>query len=203
MPNTGGKEATNETVDLFAQKLGGFCWNFSIIEAQMRSALYRSAGVTPTIGNAVFSGVRVEGAIQLIGRIADAANWPTEIRNELKYIFDQMSLINKFRNDILHYGAYKLGDDYIISNRPTARIPEKIRELRISDQTLDAVNEDIVQIIHRLQLIYFDLPEETETAMRTALKPSWRYKEPPPAWGNNKTPGTPPKQRRRQKPSQA
>jgi hypothetical protein len=192
-------------VDKFAQALGEFCWNFSIIEGVVQSALYRLAGIRIDIGNAVFSGVRVEGGMQHITRLAEVRGWSETKKAELKYVFDQLSIINKLRNDILHYGAYRLGGDYIVSNRRIAHIPERIREIRISHTTLEAASGDLAEIDSRLHLLAWEgyLPAEVTDAMRKSLTPSWRYKQPPPAWPGNTTPKTPPKQKRPPRPSAA
>jgi len=177
-------------VDHFAQALGGFAWNYSLIEYAVQSTLWKLAGVKEPLAQAIFTGIRVDGASQMISRIADAQEWPQAKRKEAKYIFDQLSLINKLRNDVLHYGAYRLGSDYIISNRRWVHTPPRIRELRITPATLEAASEDIGQILTRLHFLdgsAKNFPPEISDGMKSVLKASWRFKPPPLAWPKDNT----------------
>jgi hypothetical protein len=187
--------------DQFAETLGGFCWNFSITESNIRQTLYRISGVHPQIGNAIFSGTRVEGGMQLITRVAEVRKWPQAKREELKYVFDQLSIINKLRNDVLHFGAYRLGSDYIVSNRPVAHMPDRIREFRVSHETLQAAGADLAAIGQRLLFLVEEghQPQIIEYLKKSsgARRPSWQYKSPPPAWPKSKSRNTRPKRPRR------
>lgn len=85
--------------------LGNFISMFSALEAKLQAALWKFAGVTPPGAQAVFSGVRVNGAMQFINRLADAQNWDKARKDELQFMFAQLGIINRLRNDLLHYGA--------------------------------------------------------------------------------------------------
>lgn len=186
--------------DQFAEALGNFCWNFSITESTIRSSLFRVAGVLPKLGNAIFTNVRVDNGTQLLTRIAEAKDWPLKKKKELKYTLNQLSLINKLRNDILHYGAYRLSDDYIVSNRQAAHTAKNIREFRISARTLEFAGADLYQIGLRLQLLTSEPPFALEPgiakAYKASLTSSWQYKQPPPAWSKSKKAGRPSKEPR-------
>jgi hypothetical protein len=63
------KNAPTDDVDrFFSEALGGFCWNVSITESNVKSALYRFADVQQRMGNAVFSDVSVDRAMHLVHR---------------------------------------------------------------------------------------------------------------------------------------
>src|ERR1700678_4058247 len=55
--------------------LGQFVSHFSRVETTLQHALWVAAGVDAKIGPAIFGGVKVEGCLQFIKRIADAKGW--------------------------------------------------------------------------------------------------------------------------------
>jgi hypothetical protein len=160
--------------DEFGECLGGFCWNFSILESHVRTHLYHVAKLPAKIGNAILSGVRAKESLDYITRLSDVFEWSEARKAELTEIKQQFGLINDLRNDILHHGAYRLGDDYIVSNRNVVHIYARLRELRISAQTLRDASADVYQIYTRLHiLIYTQLPPEILTSLRASLASSW------------------------------
>jgi monoamine oxidase len=188
--------------DEFGEALGGFCWTFSILESEVRDALYHTARLPRKIGNAILSGARAKDSLDLLTRLSDVLDWSKEQKSELVEIKTQFGLINDLRNDILHHGAYRLGREYIVSNRKVAHIDTRLRELRISAKTLTDASADLWQIVTRLQLLTRPhFPPEVLTSMRNSLASSWQYKQPPQAWSGNTSPDTPPKPPRQRKPS--
>jgi hypothetical protein len=179
--------------DEFAEALGQFCWNFSITEATVRSTLYRVMRVTPNVGNAALSGMTFNAMMLSITKLSEAQKWPVEKTKEWTYIRCQLGSIATLRNHILHYGAYKLGTDYVVSNQQVIHIPERLSAIKISRQTLLDASDDLAQAGARINLLFHDLPQEHVEHLRKALTSSWRYKQPPQAWSKGKTPNTPPK----------
>src|SRR5689334_14321562 len=84
--------------------LGRFVSDFSRIETTLQRTLWIAAGVSDNVAPAVFSGLKVEGCLQFIKRIADAKGWKTSQSDLLEEITSRLGPINKLRNDILHYG---------------------------------------------------------------------------------------------------
>jgi hypothetical protein len=188
--------------DEFGEALGGFCWTFAILEGEVRDALYHTARLPRKIGNAILSGVRAKDSLDLLTRLSEVLEWSDEQKSELASLKHQFGLINDLRNDILHHGAYRMGQDYIVSNRKVAHIDSRLRELRISAKTVTTAYTDLWHIITRLQLLTRQhIPPDVLTSMRNSLPSSWQYTPPPPAWSSNTTPNTPPKQPRQRKPS--
>jgi len=91
--------------DTFNLALGRFVSIFSMVETNLQTYVWGFAGVPAPTAQAIFSGIRVKGAMQLINRISDAQKWKQERKNELAYTFLQLGMINNLRNDVLHYGA--------------------------------------------------------------------------------------------------
>jgi hypothetical protein len=179
--------------DEFAEALGQFCWNFSITEATVRSTLHRVMGVAPNVGNAALSGISFNAMMDIITKLSAAQKWPNEKTKEWTYVKSQLGIIATLRNNILHYGAYKLGADYVVSNQQVIHIPERLSAFKISRQTLLDASDDLAQAVARINLLFHDLPEEHVKLLRKARTPSWRYKQPPQAWSEGKTRNKAPK----------
>ena len=187
--------------DEFAEALGQFCWNFSITEARVRSTLYRVMRLPLNVGNAALSGITFNAMMHSITKLSEAQNWPNEKTKEWTYTQCQLGIIATLRNHILHYGAYKLGTDFVVSNQQVIHIPERLSAIKISRQTLLDASDDLAQADARINLLFHNLPQEHVEHLRKALTSSWRYKQPPQAWSKGKVPNTPPEPQFPQKPS--
>jgi hypothetical protein len=154
---------------------------FSDIEASMQATLWHFAGVSTPTAQAVFSGTRIEGAMQFINRIADAQRWKKSKRNQIQHIFTQLGHLNKLRNEILHYGAWMLAPGaWIVSNKEFAHMIERIRSIQISPETLREATADVENIQARLKALVTG-----RRLSRAVRQHAWRYKPPErlPAWG--------------------
>jgi len=195
-----------EHVDKYHLSLGRFVSAFSLVEATLLRVLWTLAHLQAPYAQAVLSGVRIEGAMSLINRIADAEHWPAETRAKWKAVFDQLGIINKLRNDLLHHGAMMHGDVWLVSNRPVAHHEDRIREIQITPATLDDARVDLEYIhLHLIVLggpgtgIYVATP--VRALNRKLQRYAWRYKSPPRADWGQMTPSIPRKRQRQQKPS--
>jgi hypothetical protein len=171
-------------IDQYQQSLGRFVAAFSQVEANLQTVLWHFAGVKAPTAQAVFSGVRVEGAMGFINRIAEAQRWRKSKRDKLQYIFTQLGIINKLRNDILHYGAQlHARDTWVVSNRLFAHIPKRVRQLTVSPSILDDASFDLRKIESHLIVMAWHkvMPPGARAAFRPALKAAWRYKQPQPS----------------------
>ena len=163
--------------DPYYDALGQFVTAFSQVETTLLRALWQLAQF--------LSGVRIEGAIGFINRIADAENWPKDKRSDWQKIFTQIGLINKLRNDILHYGTTGFGSVRVVSNQAVAHIPERIREIHITPKILDRATKDLWDIFIFVTLlgaageIYGRKPKTILRDLRR--RKTWRYKQPPQA----------------------
>ena len=118
------------------------------------ATLWHFAGVSTPTAQAVFSGTRIEGAMQFINRIADAQRWKKSKRNQIQHIFTQLGHLNKLRNEILHYGAWMLAPGaWIVSNKEFAHMIERIRSIQISPETLREATADVENIQARLKAL--------------------------------------------------
>ena len=137
----------HRTYDRFYAALGRFVAEFSDVEAYLQTVMWRAAGVKPPVAPAVFSGVRIDQAISFMNRIADAKRWPKRRRDEFSYLSQQLGIINKLRNDILHYGAETdYAGRWLVSNEKFIHTPERLRETYIDERELANATSDLKKI---------------------------------------------------------
>jgi hypothetical protein len=169
--------------------LGHFVSDFSRIETTLQQALWMAAGVEPTVARAIFSGLKVEGCLQFMKRIADAKKWKPDQKRRLEEITQRLGPLNKLRNDILHYGVtLDVGtpDSWLFSNRNFAHIPEKIREFSITPRLLTDASADLSKLFYLTVLLsLYDRPSpkfgrSIEKKLAEHLDRAWRYKPPQP-----------------------
>jgi hypothetical protein len=110
--------------------LGHFIFTFARVETILHRALWFCAGVRSPVAQAVFSGFKIEGCLQLIRRTAEAKNWTKDKREKLEEITNRLGPINRLRNDLLHYGVdldMKNDDSWTFTNAQFVHVPERIR----------------------------------------------------------------------------
>ncbi len=144
-------------------------------------------------------------------RIADAKKWSAANKNRLEEIASHLGLINKLRNDILHYGVtidLSAADAWLLSNKGFVHVPEKIRETSITPALLKDASTDLRKLFGLLITFTFyvltpdhadGIQKQLESPLR--LKSAWLYKSPPQAKRSDKSPKTRRKQPRQRPPS--
>src|SRR5438128_12465077 len=86
----------------YYQALGEFVSSFSQLEINLQLALWQFAKLSKPIARALLSGsTRINEAMNQILKLAEAQKWEDEKKKELKFLFDQLGIINKVRNDLL------------------------------------------------------------------------------------------------------
>jgi hypothetical protein len=137
----------------YHQALGEFISVFSEVETNLISAFWHLAGVKPPIAQAILTGHKVEGVIGLINRLADAENWSEARKAVFKKFSDQLGLINKLRNDILHNGSnWTSSQTWTVTNRHSAHVPSRIRSYPITAGLLRSARMDLQKIEGDLNL---------------------------------------------------
>src|ERR1700675_4670161 len=114
------RKAFREHIGNYHRALGAFVSAFSQVEATLLRILWILARLEAPYAQAVLSGVKIEGAMGFINRIAEAEQWPENKKSQWQVIFTHLGLINKLRNDILHYGGSMFGDVWVVSNLAVA-----------------------------------------------------------------------------------
>ncbi|MCG9915441.1 MAG: hypothetical protein MH112_03655 [Phenylobacterium sp.] len=195
--NSAELSAKNEKVRretaVYHQALGEMIERFSRVEGQLQRVLWRETSTPPEVAKAIFSGVRIDQARDLIRRTREARGAPES--KLLARMFTQLGILNQARNDIVHFGAWgdpELGR--VVTNRRLAHIPERVRVLPISAEILRNMSHDLAIINECIQahlMMIAETPERTidpedwigkvnqplATYLSLGLSP-WHYKQP-------------------------
>jgi hypothetical protein len=116
--------------------LGLFVEKFAACESMLIVALARLTRCDDPTSRAIFSGVRSDTARSHIRRILEARGEP--MPEFLESSFQQLGIISNLRNDLMHYGAYAVGqnpDERTVSNE-VAAMPGRERVTPISAEIL-------------------------------------------------------------------
>jgi hypothetical protein len=173
---------TDKQRQTFWEALGTFIHDFAFAEAGLFFLLRTRAGVSKEVSRAIFSGTRIDSAIDFIHRINEAK---TGKRQDpiLEPVFEQIKYIANARNDIIHHGPLA-GDDFErkVSNSLKALTDKHRREFSISSETLADMSHDCLKAY-----VHLSAAEAAESGRESkfgpdhrALKAAWRYKPPRP-----------------------
>ncbi len=207
-PNTEeGKKIIEATKGLY-ESVGKLVVYFSVIETSLFTFLGSLWHVPLPVAKALYSDLRVDAAISTARRLVAARqqefgeNWiEKEIERWMDYTFTQLATINGIRNHIVHHGVMGMRDieNPVVTNRMRARAEFHVKEISISRQEVDAMQEDLGGIVIILAVIG-TVPLRPQMAIEAfeQLKkvPPWKYKSPLQGGkkdkGQNKAPNPPP-----------
>jgi hypothetical protein len=176
---------TFETTDPKApyyEALGRFVDMFAHVESAMAFTLWHYAKTPRNIARAVFSGVRVDAAIDLINRLIITAvtDVSEDLQKELNYVFPQLKIINTARNDIYHYGVSGIADGTLgVTTRLKALTEDRVRTFPVSSSILNDMSADLDKIILHLYTGHMGLHPLLPTARLAILQDPWRHKPQP------------------------
>jgi hypothetical protein len=159
--------------------LGEFVSNFSIVEVNMQQALWEFAGLSRPLALALLAGsTRIDSAMTLMNKISIAKKWKSPRKRELQAICTQLGIINKVRNDILHYGADFRKGEWVVSNRSMVATQKRARITKFTVRALKDMTKDLMAINSRLVYLAWG-PFMNARARRSfthvRIAP-WRYK---------------------------
>jgi hypothetical protein len=175
--------------------LGAFVSNFALVETALNQLVWQYANLDKTTATALLSALRVDACIQNLGRIVEAKALSGPKIIELRIILEQLGLITRLRNDILHFGIEKIKEDIVlVSNSIFAHVDERTRKLYVSGKTFIDLNHDLAEIFFRLlrQRLSPNAPAE----IPYLAQPAWRYKPPSQSPHQPENPDKPPRRRR-------
>ncbi|MDR3464229.1 MAG: hypothetical protein P4L76_18145 [Beijerinckiaceae bacterium] len=185
IPNYGGGGLGDATVFFeepyheFWFHLGRFVSQFAKAESALLFLLWDVAGTSEEVSGAIFNGVRAEGARDAINNILTATK-QTDRMERLRSPFSQMATIGTIRNNLVHWGAAKSEDDFIVTN--TNRKPLKPKTFSISIDDFKDMGTDLFFILAMLVAERSDANEETRAIVARDFAPRpWRYKPPQPS----------------------
>ncbi len=162
---------------------GRFIHYFSQVEQRLQNLLWELTGVPLEIARATFQDARFNAITILINRI-------TESRGETEHpmyrrAIDQLGLINRMRNDIVHLGAamvYKDGRTVALVSNTLKAMPGKDKEFEVSVEMLDNMSRDLqtaLACIAVANIARLGLPPNAQPIDWSGLaQQPWLYKPP-------------------------
>lgn len=207
-PNDALVEILQRPLKPYWQALGQFISGFSLLEVNMQLALWTFAHLSKPMARALLAGsTRIDAAMTLISKVAEAEKWDAEKKTELSRLFTQLGHINKIRNDLLHFGASpdSTSDEWTVSNKTFATADDQVRITKITVQTLSDLSSDVANINSNLVLLAWgdQMKPATRELFENTKHFPWRYTPPPQAAHGRKNRNNSPKQKRQPKPSPA
>jgi hypothetical protein len=179
------EKAVAEKDQHYYEALGRFVAQFAELEGTMQIVLWHQARVSFEVGRAIFSGVRTDGAMDLIRRMNTAQQASQTIIDEFDYPFTQLNAIRDMRNSIIHYGARETTQGHRVTSKGFfALTANHAKESPVSTDILNDMTADLRKISAHLVSIKFRsqggaLWPRAREALQPLLESSWRYKPPP------------------------
>jgi hypothetical protein len=194
-------DAGRERLRAYHCALGEFVDTFAHTELLTHFVLRWHTKTTSAAARAVFSGVRTNQAADYLRRLAEVDILPADEWTELGPVVDQLSLITKRRNDILHHGARDVEEGGAsVSNEAMALTIDRIQSFPISPDILADMTADLRKIHVHFLVRHMGRPalRGSHPELERALSAPWRYK-PPELSRAPKTPGAKTGRRRPQR----
>jgi hypothetical protein len=168
-----------KTMMWYFSAVGMFVSAFTGVEYLLNEVLWKYANLDRSTARALLSNSRVDFCIQTLKRIIDANSLSGPKIAQLMSILDQLGIIARARNDILHFGATDItGDTVAVSNRLFAHVETRIRTLNLSEQVFANLNTDLLVMLLAL-LVHAYGTGGAIPADVAQLR--WRYKQPSPS----------------------
>lgn len=170
----------------FQQAFGRFMIAWSDAEAELYKVLVHYSQVTDPVARALFSGTRAKAMMAFIRSIAHNTAMDKERRNDLEYVFGQLSAINTMRDHLAHHAT----DSYLF-NDPKKRIVANTRASRygnaqgfeIGVDTIDSMTWDLYAIGNHLNMHWGPRTRPFQVWRENPEDPTptpWTYKAPQP-----------------------
>ena len=127
--------------------MGKMIDSFSTIELQFNPLILAYSKVSPTVARALLLPVRVDESIAIINRLLDIPRRrPSAKVTHIRSILTQLGHINRFRNDLVHFGTSGYGNNIVVSNSFYARSTRCHRIHNADIRVLENINADLSYI---------------------------------------------------------
>jgi len=187
------------TTKAYWAALGEFISAFSWTETLLFEVLVHESGVSRDTARAVFSGARIDTMKDFINRLREARG---EDRDpHLTRALEQLGMITRARNDIVHYGIQtEIDGSLIVSNERVAHIERSLRRYPMSVTILGDMRRDLA-FIDMMLMQHMKWGYLTPTELEELRNVPWLYKPHAPSQTEKKPPRTPQGSKRRSPPS--
>jgi hypothetical protein len=162
----------------YYEALGRFVDMFSRVEAAATLTLWHYAKTSSEIAKVIFAGTRVESGSTFIKQLAAATNVNQELRDDLEDVLQQLGIINRVRNEILHYGAEP---ESVASGRAIVSDGLKAKGEPTTFPVTPTILGDLTSDLHKI-IGHLDIRHLGRTKGYTIIGDptlgTWRYKRP-------------------------
>jgi hypothetical protein len=169
-----------ERLRAYYEALGRFVDMFARVETAITLTLWHYAKTEPNIAKVIFAGAKVEVGSTYIKQLAEAINAPTEARDDLTDVLQQLGIINSARNFILHYGATSVAEgNAIVSNALKAK--GEPTAFPVSPTLLDQMTADLRKITSHLNYRHLKQSPTSDKDLNdlaSVFYSPWQYKHP-------------------------
>jgi hypothetical protein len=167
--------------------LGEFCLQFSFTELLLHQTVQHLAKLETKLFQAIFSGLRADGATKQINRLLEASEAPGSEISAYAVIFTHIKWIIEARNLILHYGVTvnlylecasdEVRMEFVSTNARVALRPSGLHEIPFSAEVLQQLIDDTSKVNALLFVKLY--PEQGKEPQYTEIvQRAWRYKPP-------------------------
>lgn len=156
--------------------IGRFVLQFAGVEHLLFHSLIMLSGVENRMGQALFSGVRADGAIKQINRILEVRTVSKIKRDRYTASFEHLQWINHTRNLILHYGLEFHYTELVATDR--IRALREVNKVPVSTEILDQMTADLQKIAVLLAINLVDNENEIQgdiAGVESTLQRAWLY----------------------------
>jgi hypothetical protein len=175
-------EEGKKHLDAYCLALGRFVHRFALAELAIHFVIWNYAKLHRDIGRSILSGARINDASQYLRRLHEVGRISESEWKSLDPILQQLSLITKCRNEILHHGGHKIAEGQgVVTNATVALTESRITSFPISDAILNDMYGDLRKILLRLHVWHMGRPKlrGEHPEMQDGLYGPWRYTQPP------------------------
>ncbi|HEV7658418.1 MAG TPA: hypothetical protein VGO55_01105 [Allosphingosinicella sp.] len=169
-----------EPSEQYWASFGRFINRFAETEQRLHSLLWEISGASIEVARAAFGDARYDKIVTLINRINDSRG---EDEHPLfRRAVEQMGLISRMRNDLVHLGIALTDKGGMVSNHVKA-MPGRAKAFTITADMLDKMTADLKVITACITVCHIDRfglpPDARELPFRDVAQRPWMYKPPP------------------------
>lgn len=168
-----------ERLRAYYYALGRFVDMFAEVEAGITRTLWHYAKVPPEIAKIILAGSKIDNSSKSIKQLAVATGASEELLRDLDDILQQLGIINKLRNHVVHFGATGIAEG---SGSTSNALKAKGEPLvfPISPTVLEEGYSDLRKITFHLGYKHLGRPPPKslmgQSALEIVLQSSWKYK---------------------------
>lgn len=179
-----------EQEKLFERALGRFMIAWADTEAELYRVLVHYTEVSDPVARALFSGTRAKAMMDFIKSVSHNTAMAPDRREDIEYVFSQLSAINTMRDHLAHHasGSYSFDNPKkrIVANTRASRYGNA-KGYEVGVETIDAMTWDLYGISNHLNMHWgprqgpFTPWRENPEDVHSTI---WTYKplQPIPSW---------------------